>query len=157
MSVAHWQPDTIVTKKRSIHSTEFQPVELYAYIFFKHKYHKQKEGNRIKSKRIQANDRISSFSFLSPSLFLCTPVTWKTRNGSYTGGCLLAAWVHWMGDGGDSYTKPLLEGFNGWRERHHNLHHLWEPMDVLCHGLNWCPQLPRVPLSTGPERQVHPR
>lgn len=76
------------------------------------------------------------------------------RHGSNRGSSGFGFGVRWVGDGWDNAAEPLLEDLHGGRERHHHLHHLRKPVDVLRHGFNRGPQLQGVSISARVEWYV---
>ena len=60
----------------------------------------------------------------------------RRGHGSDCGSSGSGSGVHRLGDAGGVPAQPLLEDVHRRRERHHHLHHLWKPVDVVCDGFD---------------------
>lgn len=71
----------------------------------------------------------------------------RRGHGSDCGSSGVCAGVPGMGDGGGVLAQPLLEDVHRGRQRHHHLHHLRKPVDVVRDGLYRGAQLQGIPVA----------
>lgn len=93
---------------------------------------------------------------LRPGYTPARPLARGGGHGSDRWSSGAAAGVPGMGDGGGVPAQPLLEDVHRGRERHHHLHHLREPVDVVRDGLNRGAQLQGIPVTARFEWYVPP-
>lgn len=71
----------------------------------------------------------------------------RRGHGSDRGSSGTGAGISGMGDGGAMLAQPLLEDVHCGRQRHHHLHHLRKPVDVVRDGLYRGAQLQGIPIT----------